>query len=55
MVSNVHNLTSLLKWSNIIRHSDSIALNADSCMGINEYQSIINVAIWFISLHHVLL
>ena len=36
MVSNVHTSTSLLKWSKIIRHSDSTALDADLCMDINE-------------------
>ena len=55
MVSNVHDLTFLLKWSKIIRHSGSISLNADLCMDINEYQSIMSAAIWFISLHLVLL
>ena len=46
MVSNVHNLTSLLRWSKIIGHSDSIALDADLCMDINEYQSILSVMLY---------
>ena len=51
MVSNVHNSISLLRWSKTIRDSDSIVLDADLCIDINEYQSILSAAIWFILLH----
>ena len=45
MVSNVHSSTSLLRWFKITRHSDSIALDTDLCMDINEYQTILSAAI----------
>ena len=55
MAWNVHSLTSLLRWSKIIRHSDSIVVDTDLFMDINEYQSNLSAAIWFILLHLVLL
>ena len=55
MVSNVHSLTFLLRWSKIIRHSDSIALDAGLCMDINQCQFILSTAIWSILLYFVLL
>ena len=54
MVSNVLKATSLL-ISKTIRHSDSIAVDKDLCMDINEYKSILSASIWFILLHLVLL
>ena len=53
MVSNVYSSASLLRLSKIIRHSHSIALDAYLCMDIDEYQSILSAAIWFILLHLV--
>ena len=53
-VSNVHSSTFLLRWSKTIRHSDSISLDVDLCMDINEYESILSATIWFILLHLVL-
>ena len=50
MGSNVHSWTSLLRWSKINRQSESIALDAGLCMDINQYQSILSAAIWFILL-----
>ena len=47
MVPNVHSPTSLDRWSKI-KHSDSIALDADLFIDINEYQSILSDVIWFI-------
>ena len=44
-----------LEWSEIIGHSDMIALNADLWMDINEYQAILRVAIWLTLLHLVFL
>ena len=39
----------------IIRYSDIwIVLDADLCMDINKYQSILSAAIWFILLYPVL-
>ena len=55
MLSNVHGSTSLHRWSKIIKHSDSIVVDADLSMDINEYQSILSAAIWFTLLHLVLL
>ena len=56
MVSNIHNSISLLRWSKISRHSDIwIPLDADLCMDVNEYQSILSAPIWLILLHLVLL
>ena len=55
MVSNVYSSTSLLTWSKIIRHSDSIALDAYLFMDINKYQSILSASISLIVLHYVLL
>ena len=49
MVSNVNSSTFLLRWSKIIRHSDSIALDADLCIDINEYQSILSAVIYLIA------
>ena len=51
MVSNVYSSTSLLIWSKIIRHSDSIALDAYLFMDINKYQSILSASISLIVLH----
>ena len=42
---NVHSSTSLFRWSKIIRHSDSIALDTNLCMDISEYQSNLSAAI----------
>ena len=55
MVSNVYSSTSLLTWSKIIRHSDSIALDAYLFMDINKYKSILSASISLIVLHYVLL
>ena len=43
MVSNVLKATSLL-ISKTIRHSDSIAVDKDLCMDINEYESILSAS-----------
>ena len=45
MVSKVDSSTSLLKFDLVIGHSYIIALDADLCMDINEYQAILSVAI----------